>query len=83
MNDVVVVQTSEAYTEEADGEGDGRGPESEESDSNEELVDQTVQEDMEKLQSAFPGFRDKYRLIKRIGEGGWHLLSASMLAFRF
>jgi hypothetical protein len=34
-----------------------------------ELVETSVQLDMEKLQDSFPGFRDKYRLIKRIGEG--------------
>ncbi|RSM10767.1 hypothetical protein CEP52_003336 [Fusarium oligoseptatum] len=37
--------------------------------SEEEAVDRGVQEDMDKLQSDFPGFRNRYRLIKRIGEG--------------
>lgn len=37
--------------------------------SEDEAVDRTVQSDMDKLQEDFPGFRDKYRLIKRIGEG--------------
>ncbi|KAH6989529.1 kinase-like domain-containing protein [Ilyonectria sp. MPI-CAGE-AT-0026] len=37
--------------------------------SEDEAVDRTVQADMEKLQGDFPGFRNKYRLIKRIGEG--------------
>lgn len=37
--------------------------------SEDEAVDRGVQDDMDKLQSDFPGFRDKYRLIKRIGEG--------------
>ncbi|KAK3936930.1 putative cell cycle protein [Diplogelasinospora grovesii] len=32
-------------------------------------VDSNTQLDMEKLQNSFPGFRNKYRLIKRIGEG--------------
>ncbi|KAF3763986.1 kinase-like protein [Cryphonectria parasitica EP155] len=31
--------------------------------------DEVLDEDMKKLQDAFPGFRHKYRLIKRIGEG--------------
>ncbi|KAJ1299632.1 hypothetical protein OPQ81_011982 [Rhizoctonia solani] len=31
--------------------------------------DEVLDEDMKKLQDAFPGFRNKYRLIKRIGEG--------------
>ncbi|KAH7122943.1 serine/threonine protein kinase Hsk1 [Dactylonectria macrodidyma] len=37
--------------------------------SEDEAVDRTVQADMDKLQGDFPGFRNKYRLIKRIGEG--------------
>lgn len=37
--------------------------------SEDEPVDRGVQADMDKLQSDFPGFADKYRLIKRIGEG--------------
>ncbi len=70
MNDGAV-HTSEAYTEEANGEADdARVPESEDSESDDdEPINRAVQEDMEKLQNAFPGFRDKYRLIKRIGEG--------------
>ncbi|KAK0736696.1 kinase-like domain-containing protein [Apiosordaria backusii] len=32
-------------------------------------VDRDIQYDMDKLQDSFPGFRSKYRLIKRIGEG--------------
>ncbi|KAI1324195.1 kinase-like protein [Xylariaceae sp. FL0255] len=35
----------------------------------EDPIDATVQRDMDKLQNAFPRFRDNYRLIKRIGEG--------------
>lgn len=31
--------------------------------------DEAMDEDMKKLQDAFPGFKHKYRLIKRIGEG--------------
>lgn len=43
---------------------------SELSDSSEdEAMDTNVQIDMEKLQNCFPGFKHKYRLIKRIGEG--------------
>lgn len=37
--------------------------------SEDEPVDRGVQADMDKLQSDFPGFADKYRLLKRIGEG--------------
>lgn len=34
-----------------------------------ETVDEGVLSEMERLQDSFPGFRQKYRLIKRIGEG--------------
>ncbi|GAB0134466.1 hypothetical protein EsDP_00002837 [Epichloe bromicola] len=37
--------------------------------SDDEQVESSVQSDMDKLASDFPGFRGKYRLIKRIGEG--------------
>lgn len=45
--------------------------------------DEAMDEDMRKLQDAFPGFKHKYRLIKRIGEGtttlqyskGWPIMS--------
>lgn len=43
--------------------------EEEEESSDDENVERGVQEDMDKLQRDFPGFHDKYRLIKRIGEG--------------
>lgn len=42
--------------------------------SDEETPDHAVQVDMENLQGTFPGFRHKYRLIKRIGEGAFPLL---------
>jgi cell division control protein 7 len=56
----------ELDTKEAEPEAE---EEEEEESSDEELVDRGVQSDMDKLQSDFPGFKDKYRLIKRIGEG--------------
>lgn len=37
--------------------------------SEDENIEDSVQADMDKLQRDFPGFHDKYRLIKRIGEG--------------
>ncbi|KAH0489458.1 hypothetical protein TgHK011_009886 [Trichoderma gracile] len=43
--------------------------EEEEESSDEEQVESSVQADMDRLQQDFPGFRDRYRLIKRIGEG--------------
>lgn len=42
--------------------------------SDDDQVERSVQEDMDKLQRDFPGFRDKYRLIKRIGEGMLRLI---------
>ncbi len=51
-------------------EEDIEDQESNYSDSSEdEPIDRTVQDDMERLQDCFPRFREKYRLIKRIGEG--------------
>ncbi|KAK6952582.1 hypothetical protein Daesc_004872 [Daldinia eschscholtzii] len=44
------------------------GCETDSSDDSDE-IDLSVQHDMDKLQAAFPNFKDNYRLIKRIGEG--------------
>ncbi|KAI0880892.1 kinase-like protein [Annulohypoxylon maeteangense] len=44
---------------------DGSDTESDDTDD----IDMSVQHDMDKLQATFPDFKDKYRLIKRIGEG--------------
>lgn len=57
-------QEEEPEEDEEEEEAD----EAEES-SDDEQVESSVQADMNKLQTDFPGFRDKYRLIKRIGEG--------------
>ncbi|KAI0118014.1 kinase-like protein [Hypoxylon sp. NC0597] len=46
-------------------EEDGSDTDSDDSDE----IDLSVQHDMDKLQATFPNFKDKYRLIKRIGEG--------------
>ncbi|KAM3435391.1 hypothetical protein NHJ13734_005602 [Beauveria thailandica] len=57
----------EEIPEEEEGEAEQRG---EYDDSSEEdNIEDSVQADMDKLQRDFPGFHDKYRLIKRIGEG--------------
>ena len=40
----------------------------EESDYEEE-VDESVREDMTKLEDTFPGISDRFRLVNRIGEG--------------
>jgi cell division control protein 7 len=57
-------------------EGQGQHHDMEEdrySDSSEEAVNATVQEDMEKFQETFKGIRHRYRLVKRIGEGNNHI----------
>jgi len=53
------------------------GQESEYSESSDDGVPENsyIQQDMEKLQNCLAGFRQRYRLIKRIGEGS--LLSPS------
>lgn len=72
--DTEMVAGSEHQTEVEEQEDDD-GPEvdtvedSDESSDEDDMVDSSVQRDMERLQDSFPGFRDKYRLIKRIGEG--------------
>ncbi|KAI1120455.1 putative cell cycle protein kinase [Nemania abortiva] len=50
-------------------DGHDRDEDASESSDEEDPIDTTVQQDMEKLQHSFPHFRDEYRLIKRIGEG--------------
>lgn len=35
----------------------------------EEEVDESVREDMAKLEDTFPGISDRFRLVNRIGEG--------------
>jgi len=44
----------------------------------EEDIDDSVKEDMRKLEDSFPGISDRFRLVNRIGEGNvlLHLLSA-------
>lgn len=42
---------------------------SESSDDTEELVDDSVQHDMERFQETFQDVKDRFRLINRIGEG--------------
>ena len=40
-----------------------------ETDYEEEEVDESVREDMNKLEDTFPGISDRFRLVNRIGEG--------------
>jgi cell division control protein 7 len=41
----------------------------EDEDEEEEEVDDSVREDMKKLEDTFPGISDRFRLVNRIGEG--------------
>lgn len=63
LDPAALEEQEEAEEEEEEGE------EEYEDSSEEENVEGSVQADMDKLQQDFPGFHDKYRLIKRIGEG--------------
>lgn len=38
-------------------------------DAPEDDIDESVKEDMRKLEDSFPGISDKFRLVNRIGEG--------------
>ena len=58
--------------EEDDGT-QSRGDTPQESDYDEEEVDESVREDMVKLEDTFPGISDRFRLVNRIGEGTSHL----------
>lgn len=62
------VEDEEEELGRAEAEAEAEAEESESSDED-EMIDSGVQKEMERLQDSFPGFRDKYRLIKRIGEG--------------
>ncbi|KAK5993078.1 Cell cycle serine/threonine-protein kinase hsk1 [Cladobotryum mycophilum] len=62
-------EDEEAEEEEEDEEEDEPAAPAQGESSDDEQVETSVQADMDKLQNDFPGFRDKYRLIKRIGEG--------------
>lgn len=55
--------------EEEDEEPELDEDEEDEEESDEEEI---LDDDMRRLQDAFPGFRRKYKLIKRIGEGVWN-----------
>ena len=76
MDDEQIEDVDPADLEEADrfaeDEQEEDEEEEEEESSDDENVERGVQEDMDKLQRDFPGFHDKYRLIKRIGEGLAH-----------
>ncbi|KAK0377175.1 hypothetical protein CLIM01_05475 [Colletotrichum limetticola] len=69
--DTEMMAESEQHTEEVEDEEDEVEVEdpSDESSDEDEVVDTGVQRDMDRLQDTFPGFPQRYRLIKRIGEG--------------
>ena len=52
-----------------EGESDNESSFSESGASEDDAVSDQVTQDMIKLQEGIPGFKDKFRLIKRIGEG--------------
>ncbi|KAJ5162437.1 hypothetical protein N7492_007829 [Penicillium capsulatum] len=54
--------------EEEDGQSMNQDEHHSESDHEEE-VDESVREDMDKLEDTFPGISDRFRLVNRIGEG--------------
>ncbi|PHH56217.1 Cell cycle serine/threonine-protein kinase hsk1 [Ceratocystis fimbriata CBS 114723] len=62
------VQPRHAALEEPDEE-QLSSEEEEEEEEEEEAIDPAIVKDMEQLQRQIPGFRNHYRLIKRIGEG--------------
>lgn len=57
--------------EQAPGNDQEEEPELDEEDEDEDESEEEeiLDDDMRRLQDAFPGFRRKYKLIKRIGEG--------------
>jgi cell division control protein 7 len=69
MNESAPQVTDEIEQEAELLEEDGQESEYSESSEDEPPADGHFQQDMERLQDSFAGFRQKYRLIKRIGEG--------------
>jgi len=72
MNESALQDEEEPEQENEPLEEDGQNSEYSDSSEEEPPDDSHIQHDMEKLQNAFVGFRQKYRLIKRIGEGRHH-----------
>lgn len=69
VDDDNIEDVDPAGMEDTEHDDDDDEEEDDDDSSDDDQVERSVQEDMEKLQRDFPGFRDKYRLIKRIGEG--------------
>jgi cell division control protein 7 len=68
-DDDVDVDAEQDGSEPVDEDVDVQESEYSESSEDEAADDSHFQQDMERLQNCFAGFRQKYRLIKRIGEG--------------
>lgn len=68
-------EEEEEAMDESRGDVEELEPEEEEdysdgySDDSDDVVDPSVQEDMNKFQETFKGIKDRFRLINRIGEG--------------
>ncbi|GAO15847.1 uncharacterized protein UV8b_07726 [Ustilaginoidea virens] len=68
-NDAGIDETDELMDQAEEEEEVDAEDQDEEEISDDERVGNSVRADMDKLGHDFPGFRGKYRLIKRIGEG--------------
>jgi cell division control protein 7 len=60
----------------------GERPHGESEYEEEEEVDETVREDMSKLEDTFPGISERFRLINRIGEGIVYFISLKTILNR-
>lgn len=69
-------RTEDDHEVEGQEEAEEETPESESSDDG-EPIDSPVYHDMDKLYNSLPGFRKKYRLVKRIGEGTSQYMSVT------
>jgi cell division control protein 7 len=69
MNESALQDDDEAEHDGEVLEDDGQESDYSESSDDEVQENSHIQQDMERLQNCFAGFRQKYRLIKRIGEG--------------
>lgn len=65
-------EDEEEDVEQEDQEED-QEPELEEDEEQSSDGDEHMDDEMRKLQNSFPDFKKKYRLIKRIGEGMFHI----------
>ena len=71
MNESALQEDDEPEQDDMGEEPDAQESECSESSDDEAVESSHIQQDMERLQNTFAGFRQKYRLIKRIGEGSY------------